>query len=79
MIDNKEFRAWLKENTPYSPRVITDIVSRAKRVDNILEWNSDEAYLFYLEKNEDFSKLSSAVKSQMRKAIKLYANYKTEK
>lgn len=72
MINTVQFRAWLKENTSYSDAVINDTVSRAKRADGILEWYDDEVYQFYLERNEKYQALSSSVRSQIKKAIKLY-------
>ncbi len=75
MIDNG-FRVWLKENTSYSDSVISDTVCRARRADKIKEWDNSETYLFYLERMDDFKSLSVSVKSQIRKAIKLYSYYK---
>ena len=72
MIKNIEFRSWLISNTKYSDAAINDVVSRMKRADKVLPWNSNETYLYYLEKNEDFSKMSVSVKSQIRKAVKYY-------
>lgn len=72
MINTVQFRAWLKENTSYSDAVINDTVSRAKRADGILEWYDDEVYQFYLERNEKYQALSSSVRSQIKKAVKLY-------
>ena len=72
MINTVQFRTWLKENTPYSDAVINDTVSRAKRADSILEWYDDEVYQFYLERNEKYRGLSKCVRSQIKKAVKLY-------
>lgn len=75
MVQAEEFKEWLKSNTSYSDAVITDTVSRIKRADGILEWNGTDTYLFYLEKEEPFKILSVSVRSQIRKATKLYAAY----
>lgn len=72
MINTVQFRAWLKENTTYSDAVINDTISRAKRADSILEWYDDEVYQFYLERNEQYQVLTRSVRSQIKKAIKLY-------
>lgn len=72
MINVFEFKKWLHNNTDYSDAVINDVVSRMKRADKILEWNSDETYIFFLEKNDEFIKMSVSVKSQIRKAVKYY-------
>lgn len=72
MIDTELFKSWLKENTSYSDAVISDTISRVKRADNILEWYNDEVYQFYLEHNEQYKNLSVSVRSQIKKAVKLY-------
>ena len=72
MIDTVRFRDWLKTNTSYSDAVISDTISRAKRADGILEWYDDEVYQFYLERNEQYQALSKSVRSQVKKAVKLY-------
>jgi len=75
MIESEQFKKWLKEETSYSDVVIKDIASRAKRADGIREWDDSETYTYYLEKEGDFQELSISVKSQMRKAVSLYAEY----
>lgn len=75
MIDAISFRTWLSENTNYSPAVIGDTVSRMKRADSILEWTSEETYSFYLERESDYKNLSVSVRSQLRKAVKLYSEF----
>ena len=75
LIDIQLFSEWLKVNTKYSDNVITDTISRMKRADSILTWNSETTYLFFLEQAEDFKKLSVSVRSQIRKAVKLYSDF----
>ena len=75
MIKKDEFSVWLGENTQYSPAVVSDIVSRMKRADSIMEWNDSETYLFYLEKVQAFQQLTMCVKSQIRKAVRLYRSF----
>ena len=77
MIDTVNFREWLSNNTTYSDSVITDTISRIKRADAILEWYDDEVYQFYLERENDYKKLSVSVRSQIKKAVKLYYKYIT--
>lgn len=72
MIDTVRFRNWLKANTSYSDAVISDTISRARRADGLLEWYDDEVYQFYLERNEQYQALSKSVRSQVKKAVKLY-------
>ena len=78
MIQSDKFGDWLHNNTEYSNAVISDTISRRKRADHILEWNDSDAYLFYLEKEKQFEALSVSVRSQIRKAVKLYIVYTTE-
>ena len=75
MVQVDSFKEWLKNNTEYSDAVIGDTASRMKRADSILEWNDTDTYLFYLEKEQKFEILSVSVRSQMRKAVKLYSAY----
>ncbi len=79
MIQSDKFGEWLHENTQYSNAVIGDTLSRMKRADHILEWNDSDTYLFYLEKEKQFETLSVSVRSQIRKAVKLYTAYTAEK
>lgn len=72
MINSNKFKKWLALNTKYSDAAINDVVSRMNRADRIMPWDSSETYLYYLEKNEEFSKMSVSVKSQIRKAVKYY-------
>lgn len=75
MIETEQFRSWLKTNTAYSDAVISDTISRVKRADGILEWNDNEVYQFYLERNEIYQSLSVSVRSQIKKAVRLYRTY----
>ena len=75
MIDKDGFKTWLKDNTEYSPAVLSDQVCRMNRADGIREWDGEETYLFYLEKEERFCEMTVSVRSQMRKAVKLYSAY----
>ncbi|MCD7811956.1 MAG: hypothetical protein LUG91_08960 [Ruminococcus sp.] len=76
MVENESFSKWLSENTSYSNAVISDTVSRMKRADNTLPYNDGETYLFYLEKQDSFKALSVTVRSQIRKAVKLYDRFR---
>lgn len=75
MVDIQGFKEWLKVSKTYSPASISDLGSRLKRADSIRAWVDDETYLFYLEKEESFKCLSVSVKSQLRRAVKLYFEY----
>ncbi len=70
-----EFKQWLFTNTTYSNRVVSNTISRLNRADRMHPVRPEEVYLFELEHTEDFKKLSVTVKSQIRKAVKLYFQY----
>lgn len=72
---NSGFRQWLISNTTYSNRVVGNIISRLKRADRMHPVRPEEVYLFELEHTDEFNSLSVTVKSQIRKAVKLYFQY----
>lgn len=74
MINTVSFKSWLIQHG-YEGRVASDIASRAKRADSIMEWNNEETYLFYLEQRATFKALTVSVRSQLRKSIKLYQEF----
>ena len=74
MID-LDFKRWLISNTTYTNRVIGDTISRLKRADRIHPIRPEEVYLFELEHIGEFKNLSVTVRSQIRKAVKLYFQY----
>lgn len=75
MIEVTPFKEWLSNNTPYSDSVISDMASRMKRADSIVTWEPTTIYLFKLEQNDGFKRLSVSVKSQMRKAVRCYVQF----
>ena len=76
MIDVEHFREWLQEHTNYSPAVISNTVSRMKRADGLLPWYDDEVYQFYLERNEEYKTFTVSVRSQIKKAVRLYREFR---
>ena len=74
-MDYSDFRKWLNSRTKYSNRVIGNIVCRLKRADRMLPLRPEEVYLFELEHTHEFKELTITVKSQIRKAVKLYLQY----
>lgn len=76
MIEVEQFKCWLRENTCYSNAVISDTVSRIKRADGIHAWQDDDIYLFYLERKAEYKSLSVSVRSQIKRAVKLYSDYR---
>ena len=71
MIDLANFRLWLLDTTQYSERTVSNIVSRFKRADGFVPWHNEPIYQFELEQNDLFKGLSSTVRSQIKKAVRL--------
>lgn len=74
----EKFRKWLQEKNKYTNESIKDIISRLRRANNILVFRNEDIYLFRLEQCEEFKNASVSVKSQMRRAIRLYFQYLEE-
>ena len=79
MIETEGFSEWLRHNTEYTAPVIKDMVSRVKRADKILVWSDEEVYQFYLDHEKAYTLLSVSVRSQIRRAVKLYREYRISK
>ncbi len=79
MAGKPEFKDWLTAQG-YTDNVVGDILSRLKRVHNLLPFDGKnlEEYLFRLGQQESFKCLSMSVRSQLRKSAKLYAAYINE-
>lgn len=63
------------ETKAYSDRTISNTASRLKRADSFLPWFNDPVYQFRLEQLEEYQALTTNVKSQIKKAVKLYFEY----
>lgn len=75
MLDLQNFRIWLENSAEYSHQTVSNIVSRMKRADGILPWYDNSIYQFRLEEQPEYSELSTTVKSQLKKAVKLYFDF----
>ena len=75
MQDMNSFKNWITNNTSYSKATVSDTVSRVKRANSILPIFDDIVYQFRLEQTDEYKQLSCAVRSQIKKAIKLYFEY----
>lgn len=75
MIDYSAFKNWLFSSSDYSMKTVSNIISRLKRADAILPWYNEDVYLFHLEQTDEYNELSLSVKSQIKKAVKLYFDY----
>ena len=74
-LDLEGYRDWLINNQNYSKKTISNTVSRMKRANRILSWFNDPVYLFELERESEFKELSCSVRSQIRRAVKLYFEF----
>ena len=77
IFDKTGFKTWLEENFDYSARSTGDIISRVNRCFAIFPTKEtpNDYYLYLLDQNDGFSTLSVNVKSQMRRAMRLYIEY----
>ena len=74
-MDFDKFRLWLNENTTYTNPTKSNIVSRVKRANSIIPIINNPIYLFKLSQSNEFNNLTVNVKSQIRRAVKLYLDY----
>ncbi len=77
-MDCEGFKNWLKIEYTYTDATVKDMASRLRRANNMLDFLNDDVYLFRLSQTEEFKNASPAVKSQIRKAVKLYTIYINE-
>ena len=73
-----EFRRWLDEKTKYTKATKSNIVSRLKRADGIIPIVVEDVYIFNLSNQTEFQNMSVSVKSQIRRAIRLYLEFMKE-
>lgn len=72
----QEFEKWLYENQLFKLRSSRDVCSRLKRVMNILNLEEvNEQTIQNLNTNDEFNTFSVSVKSQLRRAVKLYLKF----
>lgn len=71
-----DFENWLKQNKGFSHKGSHDIKSRVRRVQRILGKDTIELSVLELLPNcLEFKNLSTPVRSQLRRAVKLYCEY----
>lgn len=79
MNEAQTFSEWLRIQKEYSDRSISDVFSRLNRACNLLPNHEINQYLITdLEQLQEFNDLTVAVKSQIRKAIRLKLAYLDE-
>lgn len=72
------FKIWLDKNTKYTKATKSNIVSRVKRANKIMPIVADNVYLFRLSNQAEFQNIPVSVKSQIRRAIRLYLEFMKE-
>lgn len=74
--DASGFLPWLLSTKELSYRSAKDILSRCNRANGIVEYSiPDAGYIFVLEQQDEFQKLSITVKSQIKRALRLKYEY----
>jgi DNA (cytosine-5)-methyltransferase 1 len=77
----EHFRDWLVEEIEVSTRSASDVMSRLRRLSELISIDSKSDIadqLHRLSKNESFKLLSPSVRSQLRRSLKLYSRWKIE-
>lgn len=69
-----DFKEWIIKEKGYGEKSAGDVVSRLKRAQGFC--GKEDFTMEELDKNEDFSKLSVSVRSQIRSAVRIRDSYK---
>lgn len=69
------FREWLDDNTNYTKATKSNIISRLKRANKIRPIINKSVYLFDLSQESAFQTMTVSVKSQVRRAVKIYFTF----
>lgn len=74
------FLEWLVNKKGYGIRSTRDVVSRMKRVSTIISLpeDIDEHMILLLNRNPLFNELSVSVRSQLRRALRLMIEFRSE-
>lgn len=75
MHDLGGFKDWLETNSEYTKATKSNIVSRLRRADKMIPVVNEPIYFFNLSQCSEFAALSVNVKSQIRRAVKIYYQY----
>ena len=76
-----DFISWVGKKYEMGDKSARDVFSRLKRASKYVNVDlpiSDEELLFKLGTIEEFKNLTMAVKSQLRRSVRLYREYKRE-
>lgn len=75
MIPDENFARWLHNEKKFSHFVAKDVISRLKRASRMHEFENNDLYLFYLTQTDEFQKCTTSVRSQLKRAVKLYQEF----
>lgn len=76
--EERQFRRWLESNTDLRDRSVSDVISRTRRVMRMIdptEPASDNELEFRLSEQGEFVDCSMSVKSQLKRAARLYRRF----
>lgn len=75
--NKNEFLHWLVYSMNYSARSANDTLSRVRRANRICPITGipDELYILTLQRNDQYSTLSTSVRSQIKRSLILYQKY----
>lgn len=73
----EDFKIWLCEQKKYTKRSANDVCSRLKRVCTLLgQENAENCNIDDLEINDDFNALTMSVRSQLRRSLRLFLEFR---
>ena len=75
--DMNDFQNWLESNYSYKNRTISNIVSRVRRAHSIQAVIDEGQYINELVTNAEFNLLSPSIRSQIKKSVSLYFEYRS--
>lgn len=78
-MDGEAFKIWLTQSVALGERSAKDVASRVRRASEMVAVGSKtptDDLLHKLSKHEEFKALTPTVKSQLRRSIKLYREWK---
>lgn len=80
-IDFYPFKEWLRHTQTMSERTQRDTLSRLKRANTIclMPLVPEAYYIFTLEQSEKYRDLAPTVRSQLKRAVSLYSNYRKQR
>lgn len=81
IVTTPSFRDWLISRVGLNPRSASDVESRVRRAStltDILPGAAEDEVLLYLGRSPEFCSLSVSVRSQLRRAVRLFLEYSRE-